>query len=215
MLTAAALTKRFDDDARGPLEAVDLAVPAGEVTLVLGAPGSGKTSLVRCLTGGYRLCGGDVTVAAPDVVEVSLADADPRSVAWLRTHHLACFDGELVAAPTLPVAQAVARLAHTDPPAAQRALQRLGAEPLAALPVGRLRAPQRRTVALAAALLAERDVVVLDDPERSAPAAALANWVTESAARGAAVIIAAGVESALRPIASAVGQLQEGRIAWV
>jgi len=214
VLTAAALTKRFDE-ARGPLESVDLVAPAGEVTLVLGTPGSGKTSLVRCLTGGYRLCGGDVTVAPPDVVEVSLADADPRSVAWLRAHHLACFDGELVAAPTLPVAQAVARLAHTDAPAAQRALRRLGAEPLAALPVGRLRAPQRRTAALAAALLAERDIVVLDDPEQSAPVAALANWLTESAARGAAVIVAAGVESALRPIASAVGQLQEERITWL
>ncbi len=215
MLTAVDVTKRFDDAAPGPLESVDLKAPAGEVTLVLGAPGSGKTSLVRCLTGGYRLCAGDVTVAPPGVVEVSLADADPRSVAWLRTHHLACFDGELIAAPTLPTAQAVARLARTDPPAAQGALQRLGAAPLGALPVGRLRASQRRTAALAAALLAERDIVVLDDPERSAPAAALAHWLTESAARGAAVIITAGVESALRPIASAVGQLQEGRIAWV
>ncbi|CAJ1502613.1 ATP-binding cassette domain-containing protein [[Mycobacterium] burgundiense] len=215
VLTATAAAKRFDDAPWGPLAAVDLTARAGCVSLVQGPAGSGRTSLVRCLTGGYRLSAGDVTVRVPGAAAVSLAVADPRSVAWLRTHHIACFDGELVAAPTLPTAVAIARIARQPRAAAVAALSRLGAARLAAVSVGGLRAPQRRTAALVAALLADRDVVVLDDPEASAPVEPLSAWLQEAADGGAAVVVTAGTESALRPIAAAVGQLEEGRIAWV
>ncbi len=213
LLTATAVAKHFDA-AAGPLRSADLTAPAGAVTLVLGPADSGKTSLVRCLTGAYRLSAGEVRVAAPGTAEVNLAGADPRTLAWLRTHQIACCDGELVAAPTLSTAAAVARAARTSRPAAEAALTRLAAGSLAPTPIGRLRAPQRRTAALAAALLAERDVIVLDEPERSAPVAPLADWLTESAARGAAVVVTAAADTALRPIAAAVGHLEEGRIAW-
>ncbi|PRC62211.1 ABC transporter, partial [Mycobacterium sp. ITM-2017-0098] len=72
-----------------------------------------------------------------------------------------------------------------SPAASAAGLARLGAAELAGTPIGRLRAAGRRTVALAAALLAERPFLVLDGPDEYAPPEALASWLQEATADGA------------------------------
>ena len=59
------LTKRFGD--RVVLEGFDLDVHAGEVVSVLGANGSGKSTMLRCLSGITKFDGGSVSVAGRDV----------------------------------------------------------------------------------------------------------------------------------------------------
>ena len=59
------LTKRFGD--RVVLEGFDLDVHAGEVVSVLGANGSGKSTMLRCLSGLTKFDGGSVSVAGRDV----------------------------------------------------------------------------------------------------------------------------------------------------
>ena len=59
------LTKRFGD--RVVLEGFDLDVHAGEVVSVLGANGSGKSTMLRCLSGITKFDGGSVSVAGRQV----------------------------------------------------------------------------------------------------------------------------------------------------
>jgi len=54
------LSKAFDGTT--VLDGVDLDVPAGEVTLLMGENGSGKTILLSCLADGLRPTGGSVSV---------------------------------------------------------------------------------------------------------------------------------------------------------
>ena len=64
-LSVRGLTKRFGD--RVVLEGFDLDVHAGEVVSVLGANGSGKSTMLRCLSGLAEFDGGSVSVAGREV----------------------------------------------------------------------------------------------------------------------------------------------------
>ncbi|PRC46357.1 ABC transporter, partial [Mycobacterium sp. ITM-2017-0098] len=136
------LSKRFDNGAR-VLDGAEITAAGGRLTLVVGAPGSGRTTLARCLTGVYRPDVGDVTVTVGDWGAVNLTAADPRTVAWLRHQHIASFDGTLATAPIVTAETAVARAARCSPAASAAGLARLGAAELAGTPIGRLRAAGR------------------------------------------------------------------------
>ncbi|MHC9297440.1 ABC transporter ATP-binding protein [Mycobacterium sp. LTG2003] len=206
------LAKRFGDDiGLGP---VQLTVPAGTLTLITGAPDSGKSTLVRCLTGVYRPDAGRVTFRLGVADEIDLIGADPRTVAWLRDRHIASFNGPLAAAPQLPSAAAVARAARCDHTSALGALTRLRAQRLAPTPVGRLRPAERHTVALAAALIAGRPFVVLDEPEAAADPTSVTAWIQGAIEGGAAVLATGRPDSALASLATATGELRRGRIEW-
>jgi phosphonate transport system ATP-binding protein len=64
-LSVRGLTKRFG--ARVVLEGFDLEVRAGEVVSILGANGSGKSTMLRCLSGLTRFDAGTVSVAGRPV----------------------------------------------------------------------------------------------------------------------------------------------------
>jgi ABC-2 type transport system ATP-binding protein len=207
------LSKRFDAQ-RSVLDAVDLTARGGTLSLIVGAPGSGKSTLVRCLTGVYRPDAGAVSFRLGGRGTVDLTTSDARTVAWMRTHHIASFDGLLAVAPRLPAAVAAARAARCSRPSAVAALGRFHLSNLAPVPIGRLRASDRLTVALAAALLAERPFVVLDDPEAFADTASLTKWLRRLTDDGAAVVATGPPGSPLESIATATGELRRGRIGW-
>ena len=207
------LSKRFDGEF-GVLDSVALTARGGTLSLIVGAPGSGKSTLVRCLTGVYRADAGAVTYRLGSRGAVDLTTSDARTVAWMRTHHIASFDGLLAAAPRLPAAVAAARAARCSRPSAVAALGRFHIANLGPVPIGRLRTADRLTVALAAALLAERPFVVLDEPERFADPASLTKWLRLLTDDGAAVVTTAPPGSPLESIATAMGELRRGRIEW-
>jgi ABC-2 type transport system ATP-binding protein len=207
------LSKRFDAQL-SVLDAVDLTARGGSLSLIVGAPGSGKSTLVRCLTGVYRPDAGAVSYRLGGRGTIDLTTSDARTVAWMRTHHIASFDGLLAVAPRLPAAVAAARAARCSRPSAVAALGRFHLSNLAPAPIGWLRASDRLTVALAAALLAERPFVVLDDPEAFADTASLSKWLRRLTDDGAAVVATGPPGSPLESIATATGELRRGRIEW-
>lgn len=212
-ITATRLRKRFDDGAE-VLDGAEITATGGRLTLIRGSAASGRTTLVRCLTGVYRPDTGEVTLRLGGHGEVDLGTADPRTVAWLRAHHIASFDGPLAAAPALSAQAAVARAAGRTPAAAVAGLARLGLAGVAQRPLGRLRVAERHAVALVAALLSDRPFIVLDGPGEYTPSDALATWLLEATATGAALIVTAAPDSPLESIATTVGDLRKGVISW-
>lgn len=212
-ITATRLRKRFDD---GPevLDGAEITAAGGRLTLIRGSAGSGRTTLARCLTGVYRPDAGEVTLRLDSRGEVDLTAADPRTVAWLRAHHIAAFDGPLATAPTLSAEAAVARAAGCTSAAAVTGLARVGLAGVAQRPLGRLRAAEGRAVALVAALLSERSFIVLDCPGEYISSDALASWLLEATAAGAALVVTTAPDSPLESIASTVGDLRKGVICW-
>lgn len=213
-VTATGISKRFGATRACVLDRIELTARGGTLSLVIGPPGSGRSTLVRCLTGVYRPDAGAVTFRLGDRDAVNLTAADPRTVAWMRSHHIASFDGLLAASPRLPAAVAVARAARRTRASAVAALTRLEVADLAPIAIGQLRPADRLTVGLAAVLLAERPFVVLDEPEKSAAPAVLTNWLRRAIDAGAAVVATGAPGSALESIATTVGELRRGKVEW-
>ncbi|WP_037731940.1 ABC transporter ATP-binding protein [Streptomyces megasporus] len=171
-------------------DGVSLTVRHGEVFGLLGPNGAGKSTLVRQLTGLLRPDSGRVDVLGHDLVR------HPRRAARL----LAYLGQESTALDELTVslaAETTGRLRGLDAVTARRerdaVLEELGLGPLADRPLKRLSGGQRRLACVAATLVGERPLLVLDEPTTGMdPVARRAVWAAidrRRAEHGATVIL--------------------------
>jgi heme ABC exporter ATP-binding subunit CcmA len=169
------------------LAGVDLDVRAGEVLVLKGANGAGKTSLLRAMAGLLPLAAGQATVLGL----CPTADARAlRRVVGVLGHRNGLYD-DLSAEENVRFAVRAARLPVGTVPVA---LERLGLEgSLRSLPTGRLSAGQRRRVALAALFARRPQLWLLDEPHAGLDAEhrdVLDQLLKEVAAVGATVVLA-------------------------
>ncbi|GAA4984823.1 thiol reductant ABC exporter subunit CydD [Streptomyces hyderabadensis] len=160
------VTVRYPGRAAAAVTDVNLTVEPGETVALVGPSGAGKSTLLNVLLGFVSPTGGRVLVGGADLASLDLAQWHAR-VAWVPQHpHL--YAGT--------IAENV-RLARpdADDTAVRRALRDAGAlEFVDALPEGTatvlgedgtgLSAGQRQRLALARAFLADRPVLLLDEP---------------------------------------------------
>jgi ABC-2 type transport system ATP-binding protein len=137
------------------LPGLDLTVRAGSVTGLLGPSGCGKTTLIRCLAGVQVLRSGSVTVLG----EPAGSPANRTRVGYV-TQASSVY-------PDLTVRQNLSYFAaiygrHAT--AVTQALEHVGLADRSASLTGRLSGGQRTRVSLAAALLTEPEVLLLDEP---------------------------------------------------
>lgn len=190
---------------RRVLDALDLVAAAAAITCIRGANGSGKSTLLGIIAG----------VLAPDRGTVELAGksllrrrarrdlgyvpeaADPPA-------HLSC-DELLTLVAALKQAPA--------PDAALRA--RLGVDALAGHRIERMSLGERRRTCLAAALIGEPSLLVLDEPTNGLDAAGvdmLVELLCERRDAGAVVLLASHDHDFIGRVDARVFELQSGRL---
>jgi len=174
-LSIRSLTKRYGD--RAVLEGFDLDVHAGEVVSILGANGSGKSTMLRCLSGLAKFDGGSVSVAGR---EVRSGERVPEFAMVFQKIHLVTQLSALEnvcagALGRLSFRQAWApRVFPTDVrEEAMGCLDPVGLAERAHDRAGRLSGGQQQRVAVARALCQRAGVLLADEPVSSLdPAAA-------------------------------------------
>ncbi len=137
------------------LPGLDLSVRTGTITGLLGPSGCGKTTLIRALAGVQEIDSGQVTVLGEEA-------GSPRNRA-----RVAYMTQASSVYPDLTVRQNLDYFAalHGAPTSAvEQALVDVGLTDLAARLTGDLSGGQRSRVSLAAALLADPQVLLLDEP---------------------------------------------------
>jgi heme ABC exporter ATP-binding subunit CcmA len=201
---AVALAGRFP-----ALAGVDLSVETGEVVLVLGANGAGKTSLLRACAGLLPVTSGEALVLGVDLTTDHTA---VRRHVGLLGHAAPLYD-ELSAAENVRFA---VRALGVPTATGEAALDRLGlVGRLRTTPTGRLSAGQRRRVALAALVARRPALWLLDEPHAGldAPARALlADLIAEAVADGAAVLLSSHEPELAIPLSDRVVMMSGGRV---
>ena len=180
LTSAVALVGRFP-----VLAGVDLAMPKGSVTTVLGANGAGKTSLLRLLAGLQRLDSGSARVLG---VDLARPERSYRRRVGLLAHDPGLYE-DLTPQENLDFALHAVRLPVT---ATLPSLMRCGISGrLLNTPVKHLSQGQRRRVGLAKLLARRPELWLLDEPHAilDATTRILVGELVEEAASGGAMVV--------------------------
>ena len=164
--SARGLTRTYGagDNAVHALRGVDLDLPAGRFTAIMGPSGSGKSTLMHCLAGLDAATSGSVTVAGRD-----LAGLDDTALTIFRREHIGFVFQAFNLLPMLTAGQNIVlplELAGR-PVDRERYDQVVGvlglADRLGHLP-SQLSGGQQQRVAIARALVTQPDIVFADEP---------------------------------------------------
>ncbi|MGW4651532.1 ABC transporter ATP-binding protein [Kitasatospora sp. NPDC004289] len=151
---------------RTVIDALDVTIPRGEITTIIGPNGCGKSTLLRTLSRLLKPTRGTVVL-------------DGEDIGRLRTREVAKKLGLLPQSPTAPdgltVADLVARGRHPhqswlrqwssdDASVVERALEMTGVAELADRPVDTLSGGQRQRVWISMTLAQGTDLLLLDEP---------------------------------------------------
>jgi signal transduction histidine kinase/ABC-type multidrug transport system ATPase subunit len=213
-LTVSGLSKAFGDVQA--LDDVHLVVPRGEVTVVVGESGAGKTTLVRCLAGDLTPDAGSLTLdGLPLGASPAAVQTQGVAIVW---QDLAVCE-ELDAVSNLFLGDERGRVWLTESVMAVRAralLDDLGLDvphlrrPLRLLPTG-----QQQQIAIAGALRRKPRLLVLDELTtglEAAQAAAVVQLARRAAQQRAAVLLVTHAVDRVFGVADRIVVLRHGHV---
>ena len=194
---------------------VGMILKAGEILALLGENGAGKSTLIKILAGVYTLDAGSVSLRGVDVTHalrrlpIAFIHQDLGLIDWMTVAENTCM--------TLGFPR---RLGMIDQDAARRraavALEALGADIDPDARIQNLSRTEKSLVAIARALAAEPEILVLDEPTASLPAdevARLFSALRRLRARGVAMIYVSHRLDEVFEIADRMVVLRDGRVA--
>jgi len=149
------------------LQGVDLAVPAGEVTVLLGRNGAGKTTTLRTVMGLWQASRGRIGFAGADITRLPTPEISRRGIAYV-PEEMGVFS-QLTVQENLRLAAISGRFDEARLqwifglfPALERFWLRPG---------GTLSGGQKQMVAIARAIIEPRQLLLIDEPTKGlAPA---------------------------------------------
>lgn len=165
-LQATGLTFGYDP-ARPVVQDVSFDVDAGEIVFLLGHNGSGKTSLLACLSGAQRAGAGRVTIDGRDVHAMAPAERAQR-IGMIPQLHVAAFGYDVLDVVLMGRAPHLATFAaptHEDRAIALASLDRVGLAGLHARRYTELSGGERQMVLVARGLTQRCDVLLMDEPD--------------------------------------------------
>jgi ABC-type sugar transport system ATPase subunit len=211
------VTKRF-----GPVQAltdVDLVVPAGQVTALVGDNGAGKSVLVKCIAGIHHPEGGQIYWEGQPVHIRTPRDAAALGIETVYQDLALCDNLDIVQ--NMFLGREYTRYAMLDEErmelAAKETLSGLSVTTVRSIrqPVASLSGGQRQAVAIARAVLWNSRLVIMDEPTAAlgvAQTRMVLDLVRRLADRGLAVIMISHNLNDIFEVADRVAILHLGRM---
>jgi ABC-2 type transport system ATP-binding protein len=144
------------------VDGVDLTIAPGEVVALLGPNGAGKSTTVDMLLG----------LTVPDAGEARIFGRTPREAVTEGAVGAMLQNGTLLEDATVGETVGMIHSLHRDPMPVVEALRRAGVADLASRRCTKLSGGQKQRVRFATALVADPDVLVLDEPTAAMDVAA-------------------------------------------
>ena len=155
------------------LQGVDLVVPRGELTMLLGRNGAGKTTALRTILGLWRASAGSIRFEAADIAQRATPDIANLGIAYV-PESMGIFAG-------LTVHENLVLAARSGPPAADR-LERIfhffpPMKKFWDLPAGNLSGGQKQMLAISRAIVEPRKLILIDEPTKGLAPAIINNLI--------------------------------------
>ncbi len=159
------------------LHGVDLAVPRGQVTLLLGRNGAGKTTTLRTIMGLWRASQGSVRLAGQDITRLPTPQIALQGVAYV-PENMGIFADLTVRENLLLAARGARHAGQMDEARLQWIFGLFPAvEKFWNHPAGKLSGGQKQMVAVARAIVEPRELLIVDEPSKGLAPAIIENMI--------------------------------------
>ncbi|WEM00677.1 MULTISPECIES: branched-chain amino acid ABC transporter ATP-binding protein [Delftia] len=197
------------------LHGVDLAVPRGQLTMLLGRNGAGKTTTLRTIMGLWRASQGRIAFGGADITALPTPAIARLNIAYV-PENMGIFTDLTVQENLLLAARGAS---HADRMDAQRLQWIFGMFPAVEKfwnhPAGKLSGGQKQMVAVARAIVEPRDLLIVDEPSKGLAPAIIENMIAAFAqlkAGGTTIVLVEQNLGFARRLGDRVAVMDNGRV---
>jgi branched-chain amino acid transport system ATP-binding protein len=159
------------------LHGVDLVVPRGQVTLLLGRNGAGKSTTLRSIMGLWRASSGHIHFNGQDITQWPTPQIAGLNIAYV-PETMGIFSDLTVKENMLLAARSAKRAAQMDATRLQWIFTLFPAvEKFWNHPAGKLSGGQKQMLAVARAMVEPRDLLIVDEPSKGLAPAIINNMI--------------------------------------
>jgi branched-chain amino acid transport system ATP-binding protein len=159
------------------LHGVDLVVPRGELTLLLGRNGAGKTTTLRTIMGLWRASQGRITFGGEDITQLNTPAIAQKNIAYV-PENMGIFSDLTVKENMLLAARSAHHAAQMEEARLQWIFKLFPpVEKFWKHPAGKLSGGQKQMLAVARAIVEPRDLLIIDEPSKGLAPAIIQNMI--------------------------------------
>jgi len=159
------------------LHGVDLVVPRGELTMLLGRNGAGKTTTLRTIMGLWPASQGRITFGGEDITALNTPAIAQMNIAYV-PENMGIFADLTVQENMLLAARSAPNAARMDSARLQWIFKLFPAvEKFWKHPAGKLSGGQKQMPAVARAIVEPRDLLIIDEPSKGLAPAIIQNMI--------------------------------------
>jgi branched-chain amino acid transport system ATP-binding protein len=159
------------------LHGVDLEVPRGQLTMLLGRNGAGKTTALRTIMGLWQASQGSITFDGQDIVKRGTPDIAQSGIAYV-PESMGIFGDLTVKENMLLAARNAGRIEQIDQKRLEWIFDLFPAMKKFWLhPAGKLSGGQKQMLAVSRAIVEPRKLLLIDEPSKGLAPAIIANMI--------------------------------------
>ena len=159
------------------LHGVDLVVPRGELTMLLGRNGAGKTTTLRTIMGLWSASHGRITFGGEDITALTTPAIAQKNIAYV-PENMGIFSDLTVKENMLLAARGAKNATQMDEARLQWIFKLFPAvEKFWNHPAGKLSGGQKQMLAVSRAIVEPRDLLIIDEPSKGLAPAIIQNMI--------------------------------------
>ncbi|MGV0986235.1 MAG: ABC transporter ATP-binding protein [Limnohabitans sp.] len=159
------------------LHGVDLVVPRGELTMLLGRNGAGKTTTLRTIMGLWQASQGRITFGGENITALNTPAIAQKNIAYV-PENMGIFSDLTVKENMLLAARSAQHAAQMDEARLQWIFKLFPAvEKFWNHPAGKLSGGQKQMLAVSRAIVEPRDLLIIDEPSKGLAPAIIQNMI--------------------------------------
>ncbi len=197
------------------LHGVDLAVPRGQLTMLLGRNGAGKTTTLRTIMGLWHASAGSIHFAGRDITTLATPQVARLNIAYV-PETMGIF-ADLTVKENMLLAATAARNAGDMDDARLKWIFSLfpAVEKFWNYPAGKLSGGQKQMLAVARAIVEPRELLIIDEPSKGLAPAIINNMIdafAELKSKGVSILLVEQNINFAKRLGDHVAVMEDGRV---